>query len=195
MPTFHEIFGLLKANINVANAIAAVASAIAASLALFVSVVSVFISVRTLKHQQRHNVLSVRPLPEVTVADYEDSLRVKLRNNGSGPMIVQSLTIANGEKNYEAIIDCMPDLHGRAWTHFSHALQNRTLLPGSEIVLLELTARMSEPSFSVTRDRVRKALAPLTVSVRYTDVYDSKFPSHNKNLSWFGRHQQPTIKI
>ncbi len=188
MPTFHEIFELLKAHIDVANAIAAVASAIAASLALFISVISVFISVRTLKHQQRHNVLSVKPLPEVTVADYEDSLRVKLRNNGSGPMIVQSLSIANGERNYDALIDCMPDLHGRAWTHFSHALQNRTLLPGNEIILLELTERMSEPSFSGTRDRVRRALAPLTVAVRYTDVYDSKFPAHKKDLSWFGRH-------
>lgn len=189
---FQEIFEILKTEANTANAIAAIASAVAAVLALFVSAVSVFISVRTLKHQQKHNVLSVRPLPEITVADYENSLRIKLRNNGSGPMIVQSLSVNDGNERYDAIIDCMPDLPGRDWNHFSHALRNRTLLPGSEIVLLELTEGSEEIGFNRSRDLARRALAILTISVRYTDVYDSEFSTHSKDLGWFGRHQKTT---
>lgn len=170
------------------------AGVVIAVLAFVVSAISLLVSVRTLRHQREHNVLSVRPLPEVTVADYEDSLRVKLRNNGSGPMIVKSLVASDGFMTCEALIQCMPDLPRGHWTHFSHALSNRSLMPGSEIILLELTEDPGEKGFSRSRDLARHALAPLTLSVNYTDVYKSSFASYSKALSWFGRHEQPQSK-
>ena len=194
MTIFQEIFDFLKDEANTANAIAAISSAIAAVLALLVSAISVFISVRTLKHQREHNILSVKPLPEITVADYENSLRVKIRNNGSGPMIIQSLSVTDGKKQYDSIIDCMPELTERYWTHFSHALRDRTIFPGGEIVLLELTEEPDELGFSRSRELVRHALAPLHVSVKYTDVYKTAFASYTKALDWFGRHVQPAVK-
>ena len=194
MTIFQELFDFLKDEANTANAIATISSAIAAVLALLVSAISVFISVRTLKHQREHNILSVKPLPEITVADYENSLRVKIRNNGSGPMIIQSLSVTDGKKQYESIIDCMPELTERYWTHFSHVIRDRTIFPGAEIVLLELTEEPDELGFSRSRELVRHALAPLHVSAKYTDVYKTDFPSYTKALDWFGRHVQPAVK-
>ena len=60
------LFELLSNEKDLANAIAAVASALTALIALFVSPWALHI-------QRRHNVLSIRPIPEVTVADYEDT--------------------------------------------------------------------------------------------------------------------------
>lgn len=180
---------LLTTDVDAANAFGAVASAAAAILALFVSCVSVWISVSSARSQRRHNELSVRPLAEVTVADYEDSLRVKLRNNGSGPMIVLAVTVSNGSSTHESLIDWMPALpKGRAWTTFTHALRNRTLQAGAEISLLELTEHDGEKNFSACRDTVRKALAPLTVNVEYTDIYETVMKPCRKPLSWFGRN-------
>lgn len=183
------LIALLKLDANAANAFGALASAAAAVLALFVSCVSVWISVSSARSQRRHNELSVRPLAEVTVADFEDSLRVKLRNNGSGPMIVLAVTVSDGANAHESLIDWMPALpQGRPWNSFTHALRRRTLQAGAEIVLLELTAHENEANFSVCRNRVRAALAPLTVNVEYKDIYETVMRPCQKPLSWFGRN-------
>ena len=143
------LIALLKTDANAANAFGALASAAAAVLALFVSCVSVWISISSARSQRRHNELSVRPLAEVTVADYEDSLRVKLRNNGSGPMIVLAVTVSDGANARESLIEWMPALPpGRPWNTFTHALRHRTLQAGAEIVLLELTEHENEANFA-----------------------------------------------
>ena len=179
---------LLKSNTNVANAFGALASAAAAILALFVSVVSVAVSLWALHVQRKHNVLSVHPLPEATVADFENSLRVKIRNNGAGPMIIQAVTVTDGQEVKDSIIGWMPALPSdRPWSTFSHALKLRTLLAGGEIILLELTEYDGEAQFAAARDPVRCALSGLTVKVQYTDVYGTMFAKYQKPLSWFGR--------
>jgi hypothetical protein len=183
------LIALLKSDANAANALGALASAAAAILTVFVSCVSVWISVSSARSQRRHNELSVRPLAEVTVADYENSLRVELRNNGSGPMIVLAVTVSDGANAHESLIDWMPALPmGQPWNTFTHALRHRTLQAGAEIVLLELTQHVNEANFAVCRDRVRAALAPLTVNVEYTDIYATVMRPCQKPLSWFDRN-------
>jgi hypothetical protein len=183
------LFAFLKADANVANAFGAIASAVAAFLALFLSFFSICISLSTARSQRHHNELSLRPLAEITLADYENSLRVKLRNNGSGPMIVLALTVTDGSNAHSSLIEWMPNLpSGRPWTNFSHALQRRTLQVGGEIILLELSEYKNEINFSACRDSVRAALVPLTINVEYTDVYNTTMRPCQKSLSWFGRN-------
>lgn len=185
-----ELITLLKTDANAANAFAAMASAFVALLALLVSTLSVWLSIRAMSAQQKHNELAVRPLAEITVGDYEDSLRVKLINNGTGPMIIGILEVDNGTHTKSSIIDWMPLLPaGRYWTNFTQSLEDRTLQPGSEIVLLELTEHESETDFASCRDITRNALAPLTVRVNYKDIYNKSMPPRSKSLSWFGRHR------
>jgi hypothetical protein len=182
---------LLKTDPNAANAFGAMASAAAAIIALFISALSVYFSHRALSDQRKHNELSVRPLAEVTVADYENSLWVKVRNNGSGPMIVKQITVSNGQDAKDTILDWMPTLpNGRPWTTFSHSLKNRTLLPGAEMTLLELTEVEGDVNFECARNTVREALARLTVNVEFSDIYNATMKPHIKKLSWFGRHHE-----
>ena len=107
-----ELIALLRSDSNAANAFGALASALAAVLALFVSCASVWIAISAARSQRTHNELSVRPLAEVTVADYESSLRVKLRNNGTGPMIVLAVTVSDGAKALDSLIEWMPPCLG-----------------------------------------------------------------------------------
>lgn len=187
----HELIALLKADPNAANAFGALASAVAAILALVVSGISIGISIWTAKIQRKHNELSVRPLAEVTVADYENSLHVKLRNNGSGPMIVTAVTVSDGKNSFPNLVEWMPLLpEGRPWNTFTHALRNRSLQPGGEIILIELTEYDEEQGFAKCRETVRTALAPLTVNVEYTDIYNTVLFPCKKPLSWFGRHNE-----
>ena len=183
------LVSLLNSDANAANAFGALASAAAAFLALFLSSISVWISVWSARTQRKHNELSVRPLAEVTVADYENSLRVKLRTNGTGPMIITAVTVSDGSSAKDCLIDWMPDLPAdRPWNNFTHALRHRTLQSGADIVLLELTEYEDERNFPMCRDLVRNTLARLTVNVEYTDIYESVMHPCRKSLSWFGRH-------
>lgn len=178
----HALIELLCQERDLANAIAAVASAMTALIALFVSLWALHI-------QRRHNVLSIRPIPEVTVADYEDSLRVKLRNNGSGPMIVASLQVFRGNDVKVSVIEWMPPLPGnRLWNHFALALEQRAIQPDGVVPLLELTAQQGEPLFSKCRDLTRAELSKLRVVVHYTDIYESNLPPYQKSLAGFGRN-------
>ncbi len=183
------LIALLKVDANAANAFGALASAAAAFLALVVSTISIAISIWAVRSERRHSELSVRPLAEVTVADYENSLRVKLRNHGIGPMIIIAVTVSDGKNAKSTILDWMPELpNDHGWTTFSDDLHGRTLAPGSEIVLIELTEYEGEEDFSECRDLIRQALAPLTVNVEFTDIYNTVMPPKIKRLSWFGRH-------
>ena len=188
MDTLTTVFEYLKQNDGVASAVAALTSAVAAVIALLISLIAVYVAWKTAKQQREHNTLSVRPIPEVTVADYEDSLRVKLRNHGSGPLLIKSFSAVFQGNSCKSMIDCMPDINGRHWTNFSGTIDGRTLLPGKEIVLVELTAEPNERNFEVPRDIARLSLSETEVHVSYSDIYGSCFPQYTKNLSWFRRN-------
>jgi hypothetical protein len=184
-----ELIALLKSDSNAANAFGALASAAAAFLALLVSAISVGISVWAVRSERRHSALSVRPLAEIAVADYENCLRVKLRNHGTGPMLITAVTVSDGAEARPSLIEWMPPLpKERAWNNFAGNTAGSSLSPGAEIILLELEEHENERGFGTCRDLVRAALANLTVNVEYTDIYNAVMPPHRKALSWFGRH-------
>lgn len=185
----NELLTYLSKDANLTNALATVASAIIALAAFIISVASLFVSRATLKKQHRHNVLSVTPIPMVSVADYEDRITVKILNNGSGPLIIRNVKVKKEFQVRESLIDWMPSLpDGMYWSTFVGPIENRSLLPGNEIKLLELTGDHPDRNFEKFRDECRVALCPLTVALEYTDVYGSAFQPHEKCLSWFGRN-------
>lgn len=180
---------LLKTDPNAANAFGALASAAAAFLALLLSAIAIAISIWGVRRERQHSQLAVRPLAEVTVADYEDCLRVKLRNNGIGPMLVKAVTISDGKDAKSSLLDWMPELPSdRPWNTFAGNVDGRSLAPSAEIVLLELKEHDGERGFFVLRDSVRAALAPLTVNVEYTNIYDVVMRPVRRPLAWFGRN-------
>lgn len=185
MEQLTELFVTLEKNQSLASAAAAMTSAFAAILALVISAAAVIATIVSARQQRTHNILTVKPIPEVTVADFEDCLRVKLRNHGSGPLLIKSLTVKFLDGTYDKLIDCMPD--NINWANFAGKVNGRVLLPGSEITLVELTALQNEPDFSIPRDLVRNALSHSEIVVEYSDIYDTNFPAYRKPLEWFGR--------
>lgn len=179
----------LARNPDLTNALATAASVVVALAALFLSGISLVVALASLRLQRRHNVLSVKPIPLVTVADHENSLRIKLRNHGSGPLIVTGISVTDGKRQKRSLIDWMPDLPDELlWTNFAGPIkEQRGLLPDRELVLLELDGDRHDPTFAKARDSVRSVLKDLTVNVEYTDIYGSKFDSYSHDLSWFGR--------
>jgi hypothetical protein len=185
---FAEILAFLKHNHEVANAISAMTGVAVALLALLISVLSVFFTWRALKHQRTHNSLSVRPLPYINVGDFEDAIYVKIRNNGTGPLIVRALSVLGASVPTAPLVANMPDLlPGVAWTNFAGATDGRSIPIGGEMVLLELSNPSLGDRFQLSRDKVRKALGNLSLNLEYTEIYGSKLPPCSRDLKWFHR--------
>ena len=133
---------------------------------------------------------AVRPLANVPLGDYESSVFIKLTNNGMGPMIIKSVRITNAPDPSRPLIDAMPKLQrGVWWTRFIRDVVGRSILPGGEIVLLELSSKSSnsKDQFALSRDQVRQALGKLEVHVEYTDIYGSTLPIVTRSLQFFHR--------
>jgi hypothetical protein len=177
------------------NALAAVANVIVAAVALLVAALSIFFSWKSLASQTKHNKLSVKPLPFIAVADYEDRLLVKLVNNGSGPLIVKSTTVHGSGQHTESLIGQMPRMPpSLAWKTFTSGMRDRSILPGDELFFVDLVGNPSDPIFRNFRDDCRRAMASLTVTITYSDIYSDKFDPISRKLNWFARNMVPNKK-
>ncbi|MEN5239423.1 MULTISPECIES: hypothetical protein [Pseudomonas] len=160
--------------------IAACVAAIIAFFALLIAVVTAFA-------QMRHNKLSVRPLAEVEYRDMVNHIRVCLKNNGVGPLIVSSLRVERGgEVIGTSLIECMPESLSK-WYFFVGSIDGRSLSSGGEFCLLELKYDNNVPHQVVYADNVRVALKDLVIRVDYMNIYNDSMPAHYKSLSWFAR--------
>lgn len=183
-----DMLHYLEENYEFATALAALSGTVIAFLAFCISVISVFFTWRSVKNQQKHNALSVRPLPYITVGDYEDAIFVKIRNNGTGPLIIKSLKVLGTREPVQKLIDAMPALIGGVrWAHFSGLLEGRSIPVAGELKLIELKGDSTEDAFAKSRTVVREALGKLSLELEYTDVYDNCFPATKRDLTWFHR--------
>src|SRR5690606_3006367 len=144
---------------------------------------SIIFAAKGLRTQRQHNRLSVKPIPFIACADYEDHLRVKVRNDGTGPLIVKSVNVQRGgSTEHDELVSYMPNLPpGLHWANFSSGMV-RSIPAGGELVLLELKLDLSKLHHTNFRDQCRARLKPLTVAVDYTDVYESDFTPVSRAL-------------
>ena len=87
------------------------------------------------------------------------------------------------------LIEWMPALpEGIFWSTFVGQVADRSITPGSQLILLELAVDPGIFEFVSARDSVRAALSPLTVVIEYTDIYETSMTPCRRELSWFARH-------
>lgn len=158
-------------------------------LALVVAAVSIGIAFYGVKLQRQNNLMSVRPLPYISCADYEDLLWVKVRNDGVGPLLVKNVLFRKdgmaGE--FGNLVQYLPPLpEGLHWSKLSKEYV-RTVPVGSDMPLIEVSIDLTRPAEVKFREACREALSHLEIVVDYTDMHGSSFEPVSRNLNWFGR--------
>lgn len=151
-----------------------------------IAVMAFVISIWTAWTQRQHNKLSVRPLPEIQLRDMNGHIRIKLINNGTGPLIINKLEVLNKNKVVgRALIDLMP--LGGGWSFFVAAIDGRSVAPNGEITLLDFEYdpnNIAELDFATL---TREALCGLNIDISYKSIYGNTLPRYKKDLVWFGR--------
>jgi|GraSoiStandDraft_4_1057263.scaffolds.fasta_scaffold427376_2 hypothetical protein len=171
------------------------------ALASLVVAVLAFLSTRnTARAQHEHNQLSVRPLGNIMFGDYETDLFVRLENNGTGPMVIKSITVIGAANPSEPLIKAMPDLPRNdlvTWRHYiaSDTTGRSIRAGGGQLGLLRLSrdnrkeALALRELFALSRDTIRAALGPLRLRVEYTDIYGKRFATE-RSLDYFLRNKE-----
>jgi len=151
-----------------------------AGLALILSFLSTILTLCSVWLQRIHNRVSVRPIAESTFSDFEDHLAVKIRNNGLGPLIIKKFEICRENKIIaDNLIELMPSqAETISWKNFVMSINNRVLIPGEELCILDLVGDQNNREFTEFRDKVRKALAPLIIRIHYKSIYNENRPSY-----------------
>src|SRR5689334_20945069 len=94
------------------------ADTIIAICALLVSIVSILIGYFSLRAQQKHDRLSVKPIGKISFVTDDDNIEIKIRNDGTGPMLVSNIKVYEDEANIKNNLrDALPILQRKnSWT-------------------------------------------------------------------------------
>lgn len=146
---------------------------IIALCALLVSVASILIGYFSLKIQQKHNRLSVRPIGKIHFITTDDSIKIEIRNDGTGPMLCSNLKVYDNEFNIKNNLrDAISILQEKNdWLKISTSSQF-AIGAGEQKTLLEISTDYVIPKFQDYYDQVLVSLKKVTLELEYRDIYD-----------------------
>ena len=164
---------------------------IVAISAVLISIISLFVALKTLKIQQKHNKLSVKPLAHFSKADYQNKIYIKIKNYGLGPLIIKKLEIKKNNKKYKRLIDTFEVLASKImWDTFTDIVDNRVLAPQKEFLLIQVSFTDKQDKI---REEIRKSLAETTLTLTYQSIYNDEQKA-TEEMKWFARPFMSNIK-
>ncbi|NWF08377.1 hypothetical protein HX810_12000 [Pseudomonas salomonii] len=154
--------------------------------ATFIALIAVIISGWTAWMQRQHNKLSFSPFPEIQLRDMNGQVRIQISNNGTGPLIIQTLTVKRNDVVVgKTLIELMPP-NGQ-WSFFVHEIDGRSIKPAGDIILLDFKYDPENQKELDFANHTRKALCTLEIEITYKNIYNDILPIYKKNLTWFSR--------
>ena len=165
--------------------------AIIALFAFLTSIVSIFLTIKTLNTQKQHNLKSIRPIGYITVVNYDNFISISITNNGTGPLLIKDFKVSNSQNTISSnnLIDIIPSEINKKvkWSNFLTEIINRAIIPGYQLHLLRLKPDEINNDIGTIR-ALRKFLQHLTLTLKYTDIYESEIYSPViKELDKFGK--------
>jgi hypothetical protein len=158
--------------------------------AIFIALASLAVTIWQGIITRKHNILSVKPIPDILISNFENKIAVTLENKGTGALIIKSFRAYCGNESKSNIIDWMPILDdGIYWSNWLRDFEGSALKPLESKVLLEFTLDDHDKKQTEARDIIRKSLSKISIEIEYTDIYNTKmfFPLHFLS-STFGKY-------
>ncbi|WP_312189559.1 hypothetical protein [Leclercia sp.] len=167
------------------NLIADKSELIVSFCAMITSVISLFIAYKAQINQQTHNQLSVKPLAEFLIGDYEDATFIKIKNQGTGPLIIKEFTTRHNNIEFHKIMDALSEIkYDLVWDRFTDSIDGRTIGVDKEIVILQASFDSGQKSL---QKELRSELSLFELKLEYNDIYGITQPQLTKKLDWFSR--------
>jgi hypothetical protein len=157
---------------------------------VIIGIIALLFTAISLQVQRKHNRLSIKPIAIISVGDYENQLAVYLQNKGTGPLIIENLSIAlDNDRKEKAIIDFFDsNFKNVVWSTYVANIDGWAILPGESRTLIKLDGNPTDENFICIRDNIRKVLASLQVELQYKDIYENRMPKKIRKLDFFARN-------
>lgn len=123
--------------------------------------------------------LSVKPKAQLKFVKAVNNSSVKIRNVGTGPLLIESIKVSNGVGSKTGIRQFMPTLPDNLyWKPAVYDGTNRVIPSGEAMTLLELLINERTSTHTQFLNEVNAVLGSLSIEIEYTDIYETKFPFH-----------------
>ena len=137
-------------------------------ISLFVAIRALNNSIETTKAQIRHNELSVMPICEMYLSNFNDYFSVELINKGMGVMQIQNIQFINPQgERYKYLIDFISDKSDMSYNNIEEKI---IMTAGERIELIKITKNVVE-----RREKLIDELSGIKVRIVYNDVYENTY--------------------
>ena len=186
---------LVGTNANYASAVAAVMSAAVGAIAAFIAIISVLLTRNSILIQEKHNKLSVRPVPHILIRRRKGAIAVDLHNFGFGPLVINRMEIKshkNDRQSYSFEGDVSVSLANFVSTPPDSLIVSeraaiwpqRVIPPQQSISLISVEARQDD---AVGMEHIANCvvnLDKLTVTLYFADIYNTEFDNYSRRLKF-----------
>ena len=190
MSSVLDFFGT---NADQAGAAAAVMSAVVGAIASLIAIISVLLATKSIRIQEKHNRLSVRPIPHILIRRKKGAVAVDLHNFGFGPLIIIRMEIQSHKDDRQSysfegddsvslanFVSTPPD--SLVVSERAAIWPQRVISPQQCVSLISVEAQQND---QLGMDHVANCLVNLDkikLVLYFTDIYNGKFASYNRRL-------------
>ena len=150
-----------------------IVQSITAILAVIIAIISIRYTTKSLREQKKHDVLTVKPIINVGIVNYVDSISIFLFNKGMGPATIQKVEISyccNGENIVRnSIMEIINSIHPNYTLSDGFTdLTGLTFLPNESINIFSI-----ERTQNTNHKEIEQVLAFITGHFWYIDLYEN----------------------
>ena len=155
---------------------------------LFVACIAIIFTIISLIIQRQHNRLSLRPIANIDLSNYENKIAVELINKGLGPLIIEKIIYRIGSDEKNNLVDIFDERGFKdiVWTDYRKYLEGATIPPNGIEVLIQYDKSKSQSRrFIRNRDKIKKILGKIYVEIHFKDIYGFSLKPATGNLFFF----------
>ena len=150
------------------------AEIIIALCALIVSIYSIRLGYITLKEQQKHNRLSVKPIGKISFITSKAQIRIEIRNDGIGPMLCNNFKVYDNKSGIEKenLNEAINILKNSGFGVSVYLGTQFTIFPGEQKTILIITGEKENQAFLEYREKVLQQIKKISLEFEYSDIYN-----------------------
>jgi len=151
---------------------------------MIVAVVAVSVSFFTFYDQKDYNEQSVRPLGYIQAIGKPGSLEVIIHNEGSGPMIIENITLSPSIEGKNLLVDRVSSQVAQ-YAYYTKDIKERPLSANDSFVLFALRGSPGDMGYGNALQKCHEVLRDVEVTLTYRDIYNNRQKKVVRKLDWF----------
>ena len=140
-----------------------------------IALIAIAISLYSIYLQRKHNTLAYNPIPVIVKYNYSSHLSIKVWNKGTGPLIIQSVKIAN----FSNLIDIIPIKHKELkFVEYINDFRGRAITPNDNLNMIEFKIRFDKSKkqikeYDIALENIKNVLHNKIIEITYTDIFNN----------------------